>query len=236
MRRILTVIGVTLAAAACSTGLAVNASLDHPQLWLLYVLGAAGSGVIAVTFPVLRSLLPLLLEEQLRPAAFALQSTYGSFGMMAGPAVGGVLMIAIERLRKRKAIQGLDGLEHVSPTRALVIGAGQCLSMWPGSSRSMCTIVAGQLCGLSTRTAAEFSFLLALPTLGAATCYDFYKSRDVLFGSGINPSALAIGLGVSFLVAWAVIAAFLRYLQRRGLEPFGYYRILLAIAVFWCMH
>jgi len=91
----LLLIGVTLAAAACSVGLAVNAALDHPQLWLLYVLGAASSGVIAVTFPVLRSLLPLLLEEPLRPAAFALQSTYGSFGMMAGPAVGGVLIATV---------------------------------------------------------------------------------------------------------------------------------------------
>ncbi|HEV7526392.1 MAG TPA: MFS transporter [Acidimicrobiia bacterium] len=88
----LLLIGVTIAAAACSTGLAVNASLDHPQLWLVFVLGATASGVTAVTFPVLRSLLPLLLEESLRPAAFALQSTYGSFGMMAGPAVGGVLI------------------------------------------------------------------------------------------------------------------------------------------------
>jgi MFS family permease len=91
----LLLIGVTVAAAACSAGLAINASLDRPQLWLLYVLGAASSGVIAVTFPVLRSLLPLLLEEALRPAAFALQSTYGSFGMMAGPAVGGVLIGAV---------------------------------------------------------------------------------------------------------------------------------------------
>ena len=98
-------IGVTFAAMACSVGLAVNASLDHPQLWLLYVLGAAASGVIAVTFPVLRSLLPLLLEEPLRPAAFALQSTYGSFGMMAGPAVGGVLIGTVgldEHLLRRR--------------------------------------------------------------------------------------------------------------------------------------
>jgi len=88
-------IGVTFAAMACSIGLAVNASLDQPRLWLLYLLGAASSGVVAVTFPVLRSLLPLLLEESLRPAAFALQSTYGSFGMMAGPAVGGVLIATV---------------------------------------------------------------------------------------------------------------------------------------------
>jgi len=93
-KRVLLIV-VTIAAGACSAGLAVNASLDHPQLWLLYVLGAIASGVAAVTFPVLRSLLPLLLEEPLRPAAFALQSTYGSFGMMAGPAVGGVLIAAV---------------------------------------------------------------------------------------------------------------------------------------------
>src|SRR3954454_5113882 len=85
-------IGVTIASMACSAGLAINASLDHPQLWLLFVLGAIASGVIAVTFPVVRSLLPMLLQEELRPAGFALQSVYGSFGMMAGPAVGGLLI------------------------------------------------------------------------------------------------------------------------------------------------
>jgi MFS family permease len=79
-------------ALACSAALAVNASLDRPQLWLLYVLGAATSAVFGVSTAVLRSLLPLLVEEGLRPAAFALQSTYGTFGMMVGPAVGGVLI------------------------------------------------------------------------------------------------------------------------------------------------
>ena len=88
-RLLLTVTGVAL---LCSSALTLNASLDHPQLWLLYVLGAATSATFAVTFPVTRSLLPLLVEEALRPAAFALQSTYGSFGMMAGPAIGGVLI------------------------------------------------------------------------------------------------------------------------------------------------
>jgi MFS family permease len=92
-RRLL--LGVTVAALACSGLLAVNASLDRPQLWIVFVVGAAASGVTAVTFPVLRSLLPLLLEEEIRPAAFALQSTYGSFGMMAGPAIGGVLIAVV---------------------------------------------------------------------------------------------------------------------------------------------
>ncbi len=88
----LLLLGVTVAAMACSVGLAFNASLSHPQLWAMYVLGAIAAGVTAITYPVLRSLLPMLLDDALRPAAFALQSTYGSFGMMFGPAVGGVLI------------------------------------------------------------------------------------------------------------------------------------------------
>jgi MFS family permease len=83
---------VNVVSLVCATALAANAALDHPQVWLLYVLGAASSGVLAVSYPTTRSLLPLLLEAELRPAAFALQSTYGSFGMMAGPALGGVLI------------------------------------------------------------------------------------------------------------------------------------------------
>jgi MFS family permease len=89
-RRLL--LGVTIISLACSAALAANASLDHPQLWLLYVLGAVVSGVVAVSFPVLRALLPMLLETELRPAGYALQATYASFGMMAGPALGGVLI------------------------------------------------------------------------------------------------------------------------------------------------
>lgn len=89
-RRLL--LGVTATATACSVALAINASLGHPQVWLLYVLGAAASATFAVSFPVLRSLLPMLVDEELRPAAYALQSTYASFGMMAGPALAGVLI------------------------------------------------------------------------------------------------------------------------------------------------
>jgi undecaprenyl-diphosphatase len=174
--------------------------------------------------------------------------------------VGGVVMIVVELLRSRSSTKrasergsasshdrvpggeaasasdtrgGLVGLEHVTPVRAFLIGLGQCVSMWPGSSRSMCTIVAGQLTGLSTATAAEFSFLLGLPTLGAATLYEAYKSRAVLGEiGGLN---VLIGLVVSFVVAWAVIAAFLAYLKRRGLVPFGIYRIVLGALVFFLL-
>ena len=86
---------VTVASLTCSAGLAANAALSHPQVWLLFVLGAISSALLATTFPVLRSLLPLLIETELRPAAYALQTTYGTFGMMIGPAVGGLLIGAI---------------------------------------------------------------------------------------------------------------------------------------------
>ncbi len=97
----------------------------------------------------------------------------------------------------------------------------------------MCTIVAGQVTGLSTATAAEFSFLLALPTLGAATLYELWKSRNELLASGALE--LAVGLVVSFGVAWAVIAGFLRYLRHRGLAPFGWYRIVLGGLLLWVL-
>jgi MFS family permease len=82
----------TATSLGCSIVLAVNASLDQPQLWVLYAVGALASGALAVNFPVLRSLLPMLLDDELRPAGYALQATYASFGMMAGPALGGVLI------------------------------------------------------------------------------------------------------------------------------------------------
>jgi undecaprenyl-diphosphatase len=159
---------------------------------------------------------------------------FGPLPVACALVLGGILMIVVERIRARRHVQGKEGLEHVTPSRALAVGLAQCLSMWPGASRSMCTIVAGQLAGLTTGTAAEFSFLLALPTLGAATLFEGYKARHVLV-SNVGLASLAIGMVVSFLVAWAVIAAFLRYLRDRGLEPFGWYRVLLGIVVLWVL-
>jgi undecaprenyl-diphosphatase len=143
--------------------------------------------------------------------------------------VGGVVMIAVERARKARHAEGLVGLEHVTWRRGLAIGFAQCVSLWPGSSRSMCTIVAGQLTGLSTATAAEFSFLLALPTLGAATLYEGWKGRADLASAGA--ANVAIGFVVAFVVAWIVIAGFIKYLQKHGLEAFGWYRIALGLVV-----
>jgi undecaprenyl-diphosphatase len=143
-------------------------------------------------------------------------------------------MIVVERWLKRRQKPIEDGLDAVTPGRALAIGFGQCFSLWPGTSRSMSTIVAGQIVGLSAATAAEFSFLLALPTLGAATLYEGYKSRAVL-AAGVGSVSMIAGLVVSFVVAWAVIASFLKYLKVHGLEPFGWYRVALGGLVFWIL-
>jgi undecaprenyl-diphosphatase len=159
---------------------------------------------------------------------------FGPLPVAGALVVGGIAMIVVERLRARSPVKGVDGLDQVTPKRALTIGLGQCLSLWPGTSRSMCTIVAAQLSGLSTATAAEFSFLLALPTLGAATIYEGFKARHVLM-SGVGLPSLAVGLVVSFFVAWGVIATFLTYLKKHGLEPFGWYRIVLGVVVLWIL-
>ena len=183
------------------------------SLLIALVLGFAPTAVVG-----------LLLRKRIKELLF------GAKPVAIALIVGGIFMIVVELLRARRPNKGLDGLEHVTPWRAFVIGVGQCFSMWPGSSRSMCTIVAGQLTGLSTATAAEFSFLLGLPTLGAATLYEALKSREALATIGLLN--VAIGLLVSFLVAWAVIAGFIAYLKKRGLAPFGVYRIVLGVIVF----
>lgn len=198
---------------------AVGLATGKPESKVLFASLVVGFAPTAVT--------GLLLHKKIKTLLF------GPLPVAIALVVGGGVMIVLERMRAARGTQGVSGLEHVTVRRAFFIGLGQCLSMWPGSSRSMCTIVAGQLTGLSTATAAEFSFLLGLPTLGAATLYEGYKSREALLT--IGGANIAIGLVVSFLVAWAVIAAFVGYLQRRGLVPFGVYRIALGAIVFFAL-
>ncbi|UQA55366.1 undecaprenyl-diphosphate phosphatase [Polyangium aurulentum] len=158
---------------------------------------------------------------------------FGAPPVGAALIVGGVVMIAIELLRRNKPQPSAAGdeLEQITPKRALVIGVSQCFALWPGASRSMTSIVGGQLAGMGTPAAAEFSFLLAIPTLGAAALYDLAKGWRALAASPSGPTALVVGLVVSFVVALLVIAAFLRYLRRFGLAPFGAYRIALGALV-----
>ncbi|HOD84805.1 MAG TPA: undecaprenyl-diphosphate phosphatase, partial [Phycisphaerae bacterium] len=118
--------------------------------------------------------------------------------------------------------------------QALIIGLAQCLALWPGTSRSMTTIVAALLVGLSPLTAAEFSFLLALPVLTAAAGLEVVKDFDKLLLYA-GPGAILVGLGVSALVAVLAVEAFVRWVSKHGMTPFGVYRIVVGLVVYWVL-
>jgi undecaprenyl-diphosphatase len=111
---------------------------------------------------------------------------------------------------------------------ALVIGLVQCIAMWPGVSRSLVTILGGALVGLSLSAAVEFSFLLGLLTLGAATCYDAIKHGHVMLQT-YDGLSLLVGLIAAFIFAVFSMKWMVAYLNRHGLSIFGYYRIMAAI-------
>jgi len=147
--------------------------------------------------------------------------------------LGGILMIWIARgQNERDARATIHTLDEIPLQTALWIGLAQCLSLWPGTSRSMVTILAALLLGATPVVAAEFSFLLALPTLGAATLFDLAKHHHELLGPDVGgPAVLAVGLIVSAIVAAFAIRGFLKFLTSRGLAPFGWYRIALGALV-----
>lgn len=139
---------------------------------------------------------------------------------------GGVIMFLVE---KRSGRARIHQLEKIGYTEALLIGICQCVSMWPGFSRSASTIVGGMLVGLERRVAAEFSFLVAVPVMTAAVGYDLLKSLSFLSFNDVR--AFAIGFVVSFITAIIAIRFFMRLLATWTLKPFAIYRIVLGVLV-----
>jgi undecaprenyl-diphosphatase len=144
---------------------------------------------------------------------------------------GGVILLFIDKLFKRPQIHSQDG---VSNKNAFIIGCYQVLSiLFPGLSRSAATIIGGLSQKLDRRTAAEFSFFLAVPTMLAASVksfYDVHKTNPEVFVKD-NMYLLAIGSLVAFVVALLAIRFFITYLQRHGFRLFGYYRILMGTLI-----
>jgi undecaprenyl-diphosphatase len=138
-------------------------------------------------------------------------------------AVGGVAILLVERIFSRRAANTLDGL---SWAQALGIGLFQVLALWPGTSRAAATIIGGMLVGLDRKSAAEFSFLIAVPVLFAASGYELIQMRDQLHGQQMVE--LAVGFFVSFIVALVAVKGFVKYLERGRLTPFAWYRIVVA--------
>jgi len=145
--------------------------------------------------------------------------------------VGAWLMIAVAYSRRLSHTEhtGRD-LNHITWQIALLIGFGQCIAMWPGMSRSMMTIVTALMLGLRPRAAAEFSFLLGLITLTAATGYETYYHGAAMLQQ-IDVSIFLIGLITAAVSAALAVRWFVGALVRYGLAPFGWYRLVLAAAV-----
>lgn len=143
--------------------------------------------------------------------------------------LGGVAMLVIERT----APQGTEkGVADISLGKAIGVGLIQCLSMIPGVSRSGATILGGLALGIERRTAAEFSFFLAVPTMLGATTLQLAKHHDQLGTAGLG--GIALGFLVSFVVAILVIRWFIGIVSRRGFAPFAWYRIVVgAAALIW---
>jgi undecaprenyl-diphosphatase len=170
--------------------------------------------------------LGLALHDRIKAALF------GVWPVVLALAVGGIVMIVVDRWLRRHRPLTLATLDTLSWRKALIIGLAQALALWPGTSRSMVTMVAGLLVGLPPAAAAEYSFLLALPTLGAATVFDAASNGGALLAH-VGWQAIGLGFVVSGLTAAVAIRAFIQYLTRRGLAPFGWYRLALAVAVWW---
>lgn len=143
--------------------------------------------------------------------------------------VGGIAILLIERT----APQGSEkGVADISLGKAVGVGVIQCISMIPGVSRSGATILGGLSLGIERRTAAEFSFFLAIPTMLGATTLELAKNHDNLGAAGAG--GIAVGFAVSFVVALVVIKWFIGIVSRHGFAPFGWYRIVAgAAALAW---
>ncbi|MES2265470.1 MAG: undecaprenyl-diphosphate phosphatase [Bacteroidota bacterium] len=138
--------------------------------------------------------------------------------------IGGVILLFVDKWFNNPDVEEEKEISYLT---ALKIGFFQCLSMIPGTSRSAATIVGGMSQKLSRKAAAEFSFFLAVPTMFAATgkkLYDFYKEGHVFTGEEVK--LLAIGNVIAFVVALLAIKTFITFLERRGFQLFGWYRIL----------
>jgi undecaprenyl-diphosphatase len=162
--------------------------------------------------------------------------------------IGGIVMWVVDAINAPAEKLGPSApsrihtwsMEAMSLGQAIWIGACQILSaVFPGTSRSMSTIAAGQIAGMSRASALEFSFFLSIPTMVVATCYDLLKS---LRGKGENPIGvsqidahgwivLAIGFVVSFIVAYGAVAWFMAWVRKRGFAPFAVYRIIVGALV-----
>lgn len=184
------------------------------------------SGLSRITLATLPALIAGYLAHDLIKAHLFTPAT-----VALALALGGVgILIAESFVRRRPS----DSVDRLTLPQALSIGLFQTLSLWPGISRSAATIIGGLLVGLDRKGAAEFSFLIAVPIMIAATGYDLLKMRALFTTDDV--AQFAVGFVVSFLVATLSIAVFIRFLSRWSMAPFAWYRIVAAPVFYLLTH
>lgn len=142
--------------------------------------------------------------------------------------VGGIALILFEHFREHA--EDDPDFREITYRRALLVGLFQAIAIVPGVSRSAATIVGGSLIGINKRTIVEFSFLLAVPTMAAASGLELLKGHSALAG---HLSTLAVGFVVSFVTAIIAIKSFLAFVKKRDFKAFGWYRVILALAFYF---
>ena len=185
------------------------------------------SGIVTAFLPA--AVIGLLVEKHIKHYLFGPE--YGLWPVVAAWLVGGIFILAVSfsKMGKRSRSAGLS-LDSLTWKMAVGIGLAQCVAMWPGVSRSLMTIVGGVLAGLSLPAAVEFSFLLGVVTLGAATAYDALRHGQEMLAA-YGPLPLFLGFFTAWLGAVVAVRWMVRFLNTHGLQVFGYYRIVLAVIV-----
>ena len=156
---------------------------------------------------------------------------FGPWPVVVAWLLGGLAIVVVSRRQRTQSPGENPGnrLDDLTWRMALIIGFAQCIAMWPGVSRSLVTIVGGLLVGLTMEAAVEFSFLLGVVTLGAATAYDTLQHGSLMLQT-FDHFSLIVVVVVAFIAAVISVKWMVRYLSRHGLEIFGYYRVLIAAA------
>ena len=186
----------------------IQTLLHNKKLWIPLLIAFLPTAVIGFT------LYPLVKTVFLETPIITVISLF----------IGGIILLCFDRFHTTKATTTPSTL---TPKNALIIGLFQSVSIIPGVSRAAATIVGGMLTGLSKVDAVEFSFLLALPTMMAATGFDILKNYDVLIEGSIP--ILLVGFITAWVTAWISVKTFLTYVKTHSFVVFGWYRILLAI-------
>ncbi len=154
------------------------------------------------------------------------QYLFSPAGVAIGWGVGGIGLLLVERYKP--AVQTRT-LEELRVRDAVLIGISQCLALWPGFSRAAATISSGMMLGIDRTTAAEYSFLAALPVIAAASAFELFAGRDQLTPGDIT--VFSTGFAVAFVASWFAVRFFLHLMKTNTLKPFGWYRIVLSTMV-----